>query len=215
MKKALILSLIVLLLTGCNVEYEVQFNDNDISNKMEFEVTESEYKNYPIPDNNYETSFEYFNNLNMYKYIDNEKSTMEKNIVKTDNGTKVTYTDNYTYDKFNQAYILNSCFENINYKNEDNSIYLELSGEFKCYYGETKILFKTDKKIIESNHDEKKSNTYVWNINANNKDNVDIIFSFGNIKKNTSTYPIISIIICIILGIISLILYKILKRNDY
>ena len=45
---------------------------------MEFEVTESKSKNYPIPDNNYKTSFEYFNNLNIYKYIDNEKNIMKK-----------------------------------------------------------------------------------------------------------------------------------------
>ena len=60
MKRTLLLSLIILLLTGCNVEYEIQFNDDNISNKIEFEVTETEYKSYPIPDNNYETSFEYF-----------------------------------------------------------------------------------------------------------------------------------------------------------
>ena len=215
MKKMFILVLYLFLLTGCEVNYEMEFNDDYVTNELEFEVLNTDYKSYPIPDNSYSTAFEYFNNLDIYKYIDNEKAVMSKDITETKIGIEAKYNDSYTYDKLDTSYLLNTCFENINYKYNEDSVYLELSGEFNCYYGETNIVFKTSKKIMESNHNEKKSNNYIWHITEDNKDNVNIIFSFGNVNNGISVYQIVTIIIVIVLSIGVLVLYKVTKRNDY
>lgn len=225
MKKIILIFLSIILLSGCDINYNINITNNKISTDLDLSVSETDYKNYN--DNQEEklsaTLYEYFDEREILAFDDmNYKDFYNKKVSKNGRSLDVNYTYKYTYLDFYKSSLLNTCFEDFIVLNEDNYFYVKAFGKFNCYYDDTKINIKTDRKVINSNHDSYKDGVYTWNIDRDKSNNVNIIFQVD--KENHFVEDDISIkkengidlltIVGIILGIGALVILGIIMKKQ-
>ena len=82
----------------------------------------------------------------------------------------------HDFDKFGNSKVINDCFDDFQFKNTDEFIAIKASGKFSCMYDNNKININitTDKYVSSNNASKVVNNTYSWEINNFNKDNVNI-----------------------------------------
>lgn len=225
MKKIILIFLSIILLSGCDINYNINITNNKISTDLDLSVSETDYKNYN--DNQEEklsaTLYEYFDEREILAFDDmNYKDFYNKKVSKNGRSLDVNYTYKYTYLDFYKSSLLNTCFEDFIVLNEDNYFYVKAFGKFNCYYDDTKINIKTDRKVINSNHDSYKDGVYTWNIDRDKSNNVNIIFQVD--KENHFVEDDISskkengidllTIVGIILGIGALVILGIIMKKQ-
>ena len=153
MKKIHLLFLALFLLSGCSVEYNLEFYDNTLNEQIIMSPLS--------PSAKADVQF-----LTPYA-IDNYEYQEEYNVDITD----TTLILNYQYSKnlYNMANSLKECYTLSNFSYDDEYYYLLTSGEFKCLThaghaaDEVKINFKTNYTVISANAD------YVDDSNYQNK----------------------------------------------
>lgn len=164
MKKILILILFIFLLSGCSVEYNLEFKDNIFIEKLsvgQFDSNEVKEFGYFTP---YATINHTTEELYKFDY--------------SNNYLKLSY--NHKGSNFEKSIAFNECYELSNISYDDKYYYILTSNEFKCmsYLGykadEVKINFKSDHVVVEANADYVDGNTYTWVINNNNSSNKPI-----------------------------------------
>lgn len=225
MKKIILIFLSIILLSGCDINYNINITNNKISTDLDLSVSETDYRNYN--DNQEEklsaTLYEYFDEREILAFDDmNYKDFYNKKVSKNGRSLDVNYTYKYTYLDFYKSSLLNTCFEDFIVLNEDNYFYVKAFGKFNCYYDDTKINIKTDRKVINSNHDSYKNGVYTWNIDRDKSNNVNIIFQVD--KENHFVEDDISskkengidllTIVGIILGIGALVILGIIMKKQ-
>lgn len=225
MKKIILIFLSIILLSGCDINYNINITNNKISTDLDLSVSETDYKNYN--DNQEEklsaTLYEYFDEREILAFDDmNYKDFYNKKVSKNGRSLDVNYTYKYTYLDFYKSSMLNTCFEDFIVLNEDNYFYVKAFGKFNCYYDDTKINIKTDRKVINSNHDSYKDGVYTWNIDRDTSNNVNIIFQVDkenhfveedSSNKNNSGIDLLTII-GIFLGIGALVILGIIMKKQ-
>lgn len=215
MKKILILFLGLFLIAGCSSNYEINFSDT-INEKITFEVEGDLLKK--VEENDYEGDGFYFEeeiiNSNIPSLIE-FKDYYKKDIKVIDNKTIINLEYSYTYDNFENSFLINDCFEKSIFINKEDYYYISLGGMFYCYdIDHFTLNLKTDYKVFIENSDDKKDGYYIWNIKSNNiEDKVE--FRISKTEKNienvkSSSISILKIIFFIILIIIfiGLIIFK-------
>ena len=213
--KIIIILITGLIITGCNVEYNVEIDENGIATQLETNIINDEYiKNAPNSEFNNVTNLEYFTNLEIPKYYNDTTINQEKNINTLDGSSVITYSDQYSFEDFENSYFAHACFENMNYLYEDNKLYIHFYGKFNCYYGETDINIKTNYSILNGNYTERSGNVYKWKINDDNKDNIDITFLISQNNNKINVAFIIILVIVIVLSVITFILYRFIKKGN-
>lgn len=213
MKKSLILIFIVFFLTGCSVEYNLDFNDNKLNEKIKIGQFDS----------NKVTDFEYLTPF----AISTEEA---QELYKFDYFNKYLNLDySYGINSFELAETFNRCYELSNLSYDNDYYYILTSKEFKClnYYdytaNEVKINFSSNHKIISSNADYVNDGTHTWIINKSNINNKPIEIKLEKefeTKKNKQSffekysYWIISGILLIVLSLLYLYLKKKSDNRD-
>ena len=225
MKKIILIFLSIILLSGCDINYNIDISNNKINTDLDLSVSETDYKNYN--DNQEEklsaTLYEYFDEREILAFDDmNYKDFHNKKVSKNGRSLDINYTYKYTYLDFYKSSMLNTCFEDFIVLNEDNYFYVKAFGKFNCYYDDTKINIKTDRKVINSNHDSYKDGVYTWNIDRDKSNNVNIIFQVDkenhfveedSSNKNNSGIDLLTIV-GIILGIGALVILGIIMKKQ-
>lgn len=225
MKKIILIFLSIILLSGCDINYNIDISNNKISTDLDLSVSETDYKNYN--DNQEEklsaTLYEYFDEREILAFDDmNYKDFYNKKVSKNGRSLDINYTYKYTYLDFYKSSMLNTCFEDFIVLNEDNYFYVKAFGKFNCYYDDTKINIKTDRKVINSNHDSYKDGVYTWNIDRDKSNNVNIIFQVDkeshfveedSSNKNNSGIDLLTIV-GIFLGIGALVILGIIMKKQ-
>lgn len=164
MKKIFLSIILIILLTGCSAEYNLefkngQFNDNikigafNIKDFLDYETFEptASYKDYNI-------KYYDFNYKDNYLYLNHE----------------------YSYNEYRVSTALIDCFNLAGVSYDEDYYYILTSGEFKCmnYMGykseEVKINFKTDLEVESSNADIVNDRVYSWIFNDGNYKNKEI-----------------------------------------
>lgn len=213
MKKNILLLLSILLLTGCTIDYNLEIKNNKIFEDISGSVLEEEYE---LKEE--DTDVNLFYNLLFFDQtpVLNGTDVYNKNIENIDNGVKYNFKHTYKND-FDKSRVINSCFENVDIREEKDYYYVDLSGEFYCLYADKiNVNVKTKYAVINHNADNIKDNTYTWIIDKNNKEIHAVISK--NIINNTSTeskpnyFRIIGFIVLIILSGITYFMYK--KKNS-
>lgn len=199
MKNRLFLIFIVLFLTGCSVEYSLEFNDDNLEEKISIgpfdsnEVSNFEYLTpYAIINNDYEEFYEmdYSNKFLNLKYV-------------------------YSFNKFKMSEALEICYDLYNLSYDDDYYYILTSKEFKCMsYGnyaadEVIIKFKSNHDVVSANADYVEDETYFWIVNNDNFNSREInikllkdsvVDNVDNNKKNIYfSYLYIILFICFML----------------
>lgn len=189
MKKYILLVLILILCSSCEINYNLDIDEKNIKENIKFNVTEQDYNKYN--DNQEEKLtedlYEVFEEQHIPVFI-NDYSTFHKKISnKINNGLDLEYSYDYDYINFSKSYLINNCFENYVVLNEKDYYYIKAYGSFSCYYDKTNIKINTKYKVISNNADSVENGTYIWKIDDNNRNNVNIAFqmSKNELRKNT------------------------------
>lgn len=233
--KRIFILLIVILLTGCEAEYNIEINNN-INLKETINIIE--------------TKEEKFNEKNLLLYNRTPKEYLETNLkwptvvyksgevnpyepIKLENTYYYTKTDisnykmlgvsysfNHNQNKYNETELINKCFD-IKYSKKNNVISLE-ANNFKCF-DEYKLLdkvtinLKTTCDVKKENASLKEKNKYTWYLTREAKEkNINFEVECNEVKKENSNNILIIFAICYIELIIFIILVGLFlfKKNN-
>lgn len=185
MKKAILITIISLLLTGCTVNYDLNIEDNNFKETITGEIPNNMLEQDPhSTDIN---AYNYLLNYDQHSFINSDSYFYNKSTSNENNLTSYKYSYTFNDDNFVYSRILNECFDEFNFKNEDNKYHISVSGNFKCYYADKiNINVKSKYQVIAHNAESFKKNTYSWTIEKENSDNIDI-FLVINKNKNTNS----------------------------
>ena len=189
--KYFIIIMILTILTGCSIDYNLYVTDNYIDENINISA-----------DDNSENINDANKKYNPLHYSDDIEYNQT---VKRKNG-KIIVNLQYRYklEEFKNANSFNQGFYNRNVSLEDNIININLS-DFSGFAPtvDFDIKVKTKNEVIESNADIVKGNTYIWHVDGKNKDKlkIDIKIKRGT-AKNESIFEQYSVLLYIIGAII-------------
>lgn len=98
-----------------------------------------------------------------------EEIRYKKSKVSANNGYLVTLKHDYSYLFLQNSRIINECFANKNYKNNNRELSFEAS-DFYCSHraDNIKVNINTDLDVVYSNANSSNNNTYIWNNMSSN-----------------------------------------------
>lgn len=212
MKKILI-CLGLLLLTGCTVNYNLEISEDKISENITGDILKNEFDS--IDDELGDHTIYHFLHDEQYSLID--KSDLYKQSI-NDNSDKIDFNYSYDYkDNFNNSRVLNECYENVIFEENDDFYIIKLSGGFYCLLNsKITVNLTTDYSVLNSNADKKNGNVYTWYLE---KDNTDIEVEISKVKKpadkNTDgDFGIFRLIGLAVLAVLSAATYYIYKKKN-
>ncbi len=218
-KRILVLFLLTLITTGCNVEYNLNIDSTVAKEKMIVSLDKtSENKKFVnrISDAKISSYFDSDHNEDMYYDI---------KIKEKDESYEVDYNYEYPLEKLKFSNAIGQCFYNKSIFKDTKYITINTSEGANCIYKDTDkqidnlvINIKTKYKVLETNADTVKDNKYTWNINDSNYESKSIYMKIDYTKKDKSFIEkhavaiAISLLSVTILVFILLIYFKI-RRN--
>lgn len=165
MKKVMILFATLFLLTGCDVEYNLEFNNDKFIEDVIITT-----------DNNSEAANELLNAEQYAIFNDKEERKYNKNILRNDDKVSVSFSSDYTIDEYRKAILFNACYPVYGIQSDEKYYYISTAGSFECMVYDyipvdnVTIKFKTNYLVTEHNADVVDGNNYIWYINNDNKD---------------------------------------------
>lgn len=194
MKKVLLISICLLLLTGCGSskleEYSVNY-DLKITNIFVENITVSLPKNaYSLIEKDKDVDdspvpIEYtLLKEDIYPIFSNQKIKYKKNIKKYNNAVDVTLAYNYPEKYFVYNNLITACFENYDLISGDDSFEVKLSGRYSCGDQIKKLNVNIDSKykVIESNG-KKNGSSYSWSFDSKDFSNISINYKIARDYK--------------------------------
>lgn len=190
-KKFLFL-LLFFVCCGCDVNYRIEIEDNDINEK----ISAVEYSNidwdaeYKIVENvdddhvNKTTYREYVNqkfyeNESALKNEINSETFYNKKIISTKDKLGLEYRYTFDINQYKDSAAVSICFRYFNFLTSDNKYILSTSKGADCFDDYKKldsltIELSTNHKVATHNADEVNGYTYTWNIDKTNYSNKSI-----------------------------------------
>ena len=199
----------LLIITGCGVKYELTIEDDTLTENVNFDLI-------PKPDSEYFDE-EYYQSKDFYNDILNSDiSVFDEGLSErsgyytkeiTPNGSSNNVNLSYVYKngEFQYSKIINSCFEYRDIQIKDKKVYIHLSGQFYCYDGSPiEIVINSKNKVVKTNG-KKDGDSYIWTIDENNSQAIDIMIKTSDKKAGTTIRDYIYTIIAIVAGAIILL----------
>ncbi len=206
MKKKLVLFLaFILLLTGCTNEYNLNINDNNISEEIISVIPDSDI--IPRTQEEIADGIEADDQITPFikeeqtPFIDNNTIKYKKSVSKSGTNTIVRLSYDYDIDSFKRSRVYNECFEKSIIKRENGYLRLGFVGNFYCLRGDSiTINVKTNRKVLNDTADDVDNNVYKWTINDSNQDKVNIQMILDDTldTKSSDGYTLILIIVFVI-----------------
>lgn len=174
MKKILLLIITILLLSGCTVEYNVNFtkdlaSENIILNGVTDEI-------FPVE-----------------AYINEQGSSEEPIEIEgveyydiTKNANSINLNYNFPIDRYTESTGVNTCYKNVSINKMNDGTYNLMTNNYNScinYYPELEQItinlnFTNDFNITRNNADKVNGNTYTWIIDRNNYANKGMEISY-------------------------------------
>lgn len=234
--KILLLFLIVLCLTGCSAEYNIDiFNGkiNEDLNIIEKDKNIINRKfNVELDNTDYDSSNDSYtydqlakNNLKILTpvYYNGTGENYKKNYKNNSNGLLLNYNYEFNMYNYKNSNIVNSMYKNFSATFNDESFIIALKDSSTCFQQykmleEITIHIKTNHKVIYSNADKVDNNNYYWYINKTNAKNklVSIqLYSNEYIKDNINVYIIVGLLsVAFLIFIVIIIMKKKANKNN-
>lgn len=208
MKKfIIILAFCAFLISGCDAKYELSYNENVFHEVLYV-------NNYKIDDDML-FLIDHFKNDKIYGDVNDKISTAVKVTEKSQNLYNLKFNTSYSSKDYVNSLAIETCFEFHSYEEDDDTLYINLYGDYYCdKFENLKIVFKSDKKINYSNAHNVSFGNYVWNYKADDDINIEIEIDKNKAQFNLYLlYPFFGILILllIIYGVYKL--YVFFKRN--
>lgn len=213
MKKKIALIISLLLITGCSANYEINIKNNKITEKVTLIEKDSSLFDKKMESGS--TLREAFDDIVNYEDPFGVP-TYEAKSINTNNTLGIEYKV-LQNKELSGLSGLNKCYKNPKVEVVNGIVKLETGDNFECYdYYElldsVKVVINTNHKVIESNADEKKGNSYIWNITKDGNKNIK--FSYKE-KIDSSNKIIVVIVVLLFFIIISALLFlKKSKKNN-
>lgn len=183
MKNKSLFIIILILITGCSVEYNLNI-DSSFSEHTVYIPESSEEMidgtQYRLPALFSESRLTYDNsNLKEIKYYN----------IKTLKDNKFSFNFVYDDNQLNDSNIANSCYEFFSVDAKENEVSILTGNKFYCFdvYEEldsVTININSNYKVIQSNADKIVGKKHTWYITRENASNKPIIFVYDKSKKN-------------------------------
>ena len=216
MKKVLII-LSILLLSGCSINYNLEISSDSFIENIEG----------TIPKNEFDTPDSEIADLTIYNYIYTEQYAImggeqpyEKELTEKGNEVNVKYSHAYKGD-FKNSQIMNSCYENVLFKETDDLYVIKLGGDFSCSLAnKITVNITTDYTVVNNNANKVKGNTYTWKLE---KGSTDIEMDILKKKKDNNFSPdkglhyfrlIGTILFAILCGVVGYIYFRKTKNSE-
>lgn len=215
-RKIMLFAVCILLTSGCDITYKVQFESNKIIENNIFYLPNEEIENNDIVGTLEKMSSKYTINTD---FLISPKTK----ILKESKKTGYSVVNEYSYDDYNT---IGACYDAFSIIKDKNKVIVSTSEKFNCfdYYEELdqiKIVAKVKYKVSKTNADEKKGNDYIWYIDRENAENKPIQLFFDLDKKvsvwpftNFQTYVIVIALLIAIVSSIVLVVSRISKKNN-
>ena len=212
MKKLVLLLVILLTLTGCKATYVLEIDDTSfkesIDSEFNYNELESEEKN----------SLSHYNNYKIDAFYRNSSDYLDKTINYKGNTATINVNYDYNSNNYDNAYLINSCFDEHIFISEDDYYYIEVLGDFGCQYAsEIDIVIDTNHVVMDTNAT-KKGNRYIWTLNNDNNKDVDMFIQLSKTQissnKGISTFKLVMFIILAILCVITILAIKFVGKKD-
>ena len=218
--KSLVLLPIILLITGCNVEYNLTITKDSMTESSNFLYTDTAENRERL---------DYHWGIDQSVYYDFDSKTTkyyEKSKIEKDNIIGLNLKYEFGGDNLQKSLLLNRCYYKKSITKTDEYIIITTDGNTMCFYQDlTKnidtltVNIKTDLKVLEHNADNVKKGTYTWYFDENNYQNHPI-----NIKmeipqdKEDNTFLLISLAVLIVFVVAAsifglFVLYQKRKNN--
>ncbi len=178
MKNKLILILFLLLFSGCEIQYNIEIDDENIKNHIELDSMK------------FDEGFSTDSIYDVYSILDGTRSEFyDKKI----DGNIIKLKYDYDIKNFDKAYFFKMCFEDYDFQVEGGNYIIDAKGVFKCLpyqvndylmydYDKLTLHISTKEKVLKHNADYNKNNDYYWYIDVNNTNNTRIYFEYQIIK---------------------------------
>lgn len=179
----------IFFISGCSIDYTLVINDNYFDERISVVVDDSS-----------ENINQTLKNYSPLHYSDD--IFYEKKIKKSNGKTIVKLHYRYSLEEFRNANSINQGFYNRDIKVDNGIIYLNFS-DFSGFAAKVDfdIKIRTDNKVLKNNADKVNGNCYIWHVDSDNKDKLNIEMQ---IKKGTdkSLFKKYQFIICFVIGIV-------------
>lgn len=202
--KKLIIFMLLFILSGCTVNYNLEIKDDNYIENINVKVNEEEKEIAK----------------NQIPYI---KSTIHNKIVYNSDfqENNVLYNHIYSFNEY-QSSAIKVYFDNFKNFEEDGDYTLILSG-FNAYnnFQQAADLYtftiKTDYEVVTSNADYKKGNTHIWKVNSKNYNKKKIIFQYRKTKQQVDySYYLITVlttIVSVLILFFAILMYDKYRKN--
>lgn len=235
MKKIGILILMMFVITGCTVKYDIKIDNDEIKEIAEFVQDNSVdwnekldtfwgYSVNEFMEQNYKTYTGALNGDSENYYTMEKEEGVEyykKERILTSNKNGIKFLYNFTKENYGLSKIATYCYQNINYSSKDKKISIKTTDQFECFnYYEmldevvVNVTTSWNYKVISHNADKVDGEKYTWIINRDNALNKPIEIELKRVI-NWRLILIIAVPSIIIVTIVFFILKgKILKNNQ-
>ncbi len=209
MKKKFLLLITIIMLTGCDIEYNLTIKDNTLSEETNFKVSFEEYQN----DGRIKELYDYPHSIYISENIPEEDGIKivedftyyEKNIINSNGYYNILYKANYEKNNYIESRLLNTAFTSSNI--EINSINGRIIGRdlslFNNYQSydinklTVNIAIEDIYQVKNHNANNVKNNVYTWIFYSDTKQYQDIIFEYEKkktiIQNNETDEPDLSV----------------------
>lgn len=204
--KKLILCIIILCMTGCTVEYHLEFHDDIFIEKIKINQWDESITDAEV-ESTIET--ELGSNHEDYTFKFNQQAK------------EIKLTRKYNIDNYRRAPLLRQCYKAYNILEDKDSYEITTSEEFTCNIFDymkidhLEIHITTNHKVISHNADRVISNHYIWDMSSSDTANKPIRIKFDKaISTNSKIGLIIIVGIAIIITIVLLIFFYKKKHTN-
>lgn len=222
MKKKILVILVVLLLTGCKVEYNLVIDENlKVKEEINMTGTDSFFADYPLTSK--------INVLKMMLDTGNRKEMLISNgyhyDVVEDNTPYIKVTKNYDSldDYVDKTLFISQYFEKLDVINNNGIVTVKSEGFMPIEEDDSERYFieyftlkiQVPYKVTDSNayKVDEKTNTYFWYI-TNTDESSSIVLTFDSSTKYNPYLKLILEVIVLIILVISIWIYAIKSKKD-
>ncbi len=216
MRKIIILFLIIFILSGCSVDYNVYIGENKIKDTINIVIDSdiNEFKGLDL--DTFYIEDELINNDN-YVLL-NDKLKYDKKINVENGKSYATLSAEYDYFELSDHYNINECYDKIFVDDTDEYLYIYLN-DFKCELEDSINLNVSSYYEIESSNGTKESDgSYSWKLEKDKNNSIELLLnkqkSSTNASSTTSGINIYKIIMYVLIIGIGIVLFIIKKKGS-